>query len=111
MAEAIRAVRFSYSSEADLQEGISRALAAAGIDHEREVDLGVGRIDLLVGRVGVEVKVAGGPAEVGRQALRYLRSDRLDSLVLVTSRVKHLHLPDELAGKRVEVVTLAWAGL
>lgn len=109
---AIAARRFTYSDEARLQEGIATALAADGLSVEREVRLDSRcRIDLAVGRVGIEVKVAGRAAEVRRQISRYLASDRLDALVLVTNRVRHLSVPDRIHGKPVRVVTLIEAGL
>lgn len=112
VAAAIRGKRFSYSTEDDLQAAISEVMTKAGIEHVRELAIAGGRVDLCVqGRVGVEVKIAGSPAEVQRQIGRYLAGDDLDGLVLVTSRVRHLGLPDEIHGKPVEVVTLAWAGL
>src|SRR5258708_35581089 len=73
--------RFSYATEDDLQRGLAAALAGAGFDVEREVRLdNRSRIDLLVGRVGVEVKVAGAATSVLRQLRRYALSDRVDGL-------------------------------
>ncbi|MGH2878927.1 MAG: hypothetical protein ACRDK4_04880 [Solirubrobacteraceae bacterium] len=110
IVEALRAVRFNYGDEDRLQEGIAAALAAVGFDVEREVRLSArDRIDLLVGRVGIEVKVAGSPGSVANQLLRYAKSDRIDGLVLVTSRVRHL--APMVLGKPIEVVQLAGAGL
>lgn len=110
---AIRAARFRYTGEEQLQEGLAAALAAAAIEAKREVLLyeGLGRIDLLCGRVGVEVKVNGRAADVTRQCRRYLRSDRLDALVLVTIRARHLPLHGSVDGKPLVVVSLAASGL
>lgn len=111
IAAEIRRVKFSYSTETQLQEAIAEILLNAGIMCCREVRLKHGRIDLLAGRVGIEVKIAGATADVARQLGRYLSSDELDGLVLVTTRVSHLFIPATVEGKPVEVVTLAWAGL
>lgn len=112
IATYIRACRFTYHDEARLQEGIAAMLADIGLSVEQEVRLDSRcRIDLAVDRVGIEVKVAGRAAEVRRQISRYLASDRLDALVLVTNRVRHLSVPDRIHGKPVRVVTLVEAGL
>lgn len=111
IAAAIRRRRFVYATEDRLQEGIAAALAEDGCDVAREARIAGGRIDLLVGRVGVEVKVAGAAGDVARQLRRYLEGGDVDELVLVTSRVRHLRLPEAIAGRPVHVVTLAGAGL
>lgn len=112
IARVIRAHRFRYSSEEELQDGLAQALAAAGLPVEREVRLDSrNRIDIVVGRVGVEVKIDGSSSNVSRQCERYLQSDLLDGLVLVTSRVRHVHVGLTPEGKEFRVVTLAGAGL
>jgi hypothetical protein len=58
------------------------------------------RIDFMVGRVGIELKVDGGNAEVLRQLDRYAASPDVDALVLITSRRRLVAgLPAELRGK------------
>jgi hypothetical protein len=111
IAGVLRRYRFNYEDEDRLQEGIAAALTAAGFEVEREVRLTRGsRIDLLVGRVGIEVKVAGTPIDVASQLARYALCDRIDGLVLVTSRPRH-RMVSVVEGKPVEVVQLAGAGL
>ena len=110
--DCIAGFRFSYANEYQLQEGLAAALSSRGWPVEREVRLGArDRIDLLVGSVGVEVKVAGKPDSVVRQLTRYAESDDIDALVLVTSRVRHLDLPALINGKPVVSVSLVGAGL
>ena len=112
VAKVIAGCRFTYANEAQLHDGIAAALASRGIATEREVRLAGGRIDLMAGRVGVEVKVGGLTVEVGRQILRYLACDELDGLVLVTSRVRHLKLTQPAGvSTPLLVVALAGAGL
>jgi hypothetical protein len=112
IARTIRGCRFRYSSEDELQQGLAQALTEAGFGVEREVRLDShSRLDLLVGRVAVEVKVAGPARGVRAQVDRYLLNDRLDGLVLVTSRVRHVTLPRESNGKPIVVVELAGVGL
>lgn len=87
---ALRCYEFRYANEDDLQVGVAAALELAGFDVEREVRLAPGdRIDMLVDAVGIEVKVAGTTASAARQCARYLRSSRVDELILVTSRARH----------------------
>ncbi len=91
---AVRGYRYSYSDEHELQAGLADALTAAGLVFEREVALGPrDRIDFVVDRVGIEVKIDGAPAVVLRQLLRYAHSDRVDHLILVTTRRTHRTLP------------------
>lgn len=88
VAEVIRAHRFRYANEAELQASV----AALFDDARREVRLGgAGVIDVLVGdSVGIECKVDGSAAAVIRQVNRYARArPDLDGIVLVTNRVRH----------------------
>ncbi len=96
--------RFCWATEDELQRGLSAAFAEAGAKVEREVRLSLhDRVDLLVGRVGIEVKVAGSWRDLHRQVLRYVASDRLDAVVVVTSKVGHTRLPARLGNKPVVV--------
>jgi len=103
----------AFITEDDLQQELHTALAAAGIESTREVRLSDGRsrIDLLVGRVGIEVKTDGGRNDVIRQLMRYAHCDELDELVLVTTRTKHHHMPTEVVGKSLRLVSLIGASL
>jgi hypothetical protein len=112
LASAVRSHRYRYANEDELQQGLADALTDAGWEVEREVRLDrFSRIDLLIGRIGIEVKVASTAAEVERQVRRYLETRLLDGIVVVTSRVRHLGLPANIDGRPVEVVTLAGGGL
>jgi hypothetical protein len=95
---ALRSGRFTYTDEVALHADMSRVLDAHGLEHHREVNLGPGhgRIDFMVDRVGIEVKVAGAPANVLRQLSRYATSASVDALVLVTTVARHRVLPDVL---------------
>jgi hypothetical protein len=88
--DVLRRCEFHYASEYDLQAGIAAALEGEGLNVHREVRLGASdRIDVLVDRVGIEVKVAGSTEAAVRQCTRYLQSDQLDDVILVTSRARH----------------------
>ena len=68
------------------------------------------RIDFLLGRTGIEVKVKGPSAEVTRQLWRYAESDQIDDLILVTTRREHLRVIRQSAifdGKPVHVLCIA----
>jgi hypothetical protein len=109
IVQAVKAYRFHYSNEKELQEAVAKALGAGGIPYEREKVLpeDYGTIDFLVaGRIGVEIKIKGSPSAVTRQLLRYLKCGEIQELVLVTGRAKLGNLPREILGKRLTVVTL-----
>lgn len=111
VAAIVRGYAFRYVTEAELHDGVEEALRLAGLRPRREVRIGRDRLDLLVGGVAVEIKVKGGDRPLLGQAERYLAHDEVEGLVVVTSRVRHLRLPESIAGKPVVVVTLAAAGL
>lgn len=103
----LRACTFSYQSEDELQQGIFQALTEAGISSEREVKLTAhDRIDFMVGKIGIEVKVDFSAAAVVRQLHRYAQLPQIEALVLVTTRHRHCDMPETLNGKPVEVVYL-----
>ncbi|MBO0872641.1 MAG: hypothetical protein J2P19_04560 [Pseudonocardia sp.] len=107
VAAVVTAHRYRYANEADLQAGIAAALRSAGYPVRREVPLSRrDRIDVLVDRVGVEVKLAGRLPDVTRQLARYARTGRVDELVLVTTRAEHRRCPDRLNGLPVQVAWL-----
>ena len=88
--DALAAVRMpAQPEEYDIHAQVAAALGAAGLPFEHEYKLGPRcRIDFKVGRVGIEVK-KGRPAsaELTKQLRRYLASDALDAVVVVTQRV------------------------
>ncbi|QZN86906.1 hypothetical protein [Cellulomonas sp. C5510] len=110
---ALAAATLTYTDEVSLHEDMSRVLAAAGIEHEREVRLTPhDRIDFLTaGGVGIEVKVAGSLVAVTRQMQRYAHHDDVHSLVLVTTRAVHHGIPTSLGGVPVELYSLIGQGL
>lgn len=88
--EALDRHRFVAASEHELQGALAEALVQAGFDVRREVRLsGRDRIDLVVDRVGIEVKVGGAPNEVVRQLARYAEHGEVSALLLVTTVVRH----------------------
>lgn len=104
---AIAAVRMpAQPEEYDIHAAVARALAGAGLEYEHEYRLGPRRrIDFRVGRVGIEIK-KGRPAsaQLREQLARYLESDALDAVIVVTQRV--VPLPQTLSGKPVQLISL-----
>lgn len=112
-------VRPTRASEDALQVAVAEALEAARARGElaaevtREARLedergrSVGRIDFLVGEVGLELKVAGFRSEVIRQVAGYARSSRIALIVLASTRAALLtDWPDTLVGKPIVLVHL-----
>lgn len=109
IVKALKAYRFNYSSEKELQEGVELALLGAMIPFEREKILGndFGTIDFLVdGRIGIEIKTQGSPTMVARQLLRYFECGNISELILLTGRSRLGWLPATILGKKLTVVTL-----
>jgi hypothetical protein len=99
--------RFTWSDEEQLAGQLAEILTAAGIMVRREVRLAPRcRIDLLTGRVGIEVKVAGTAEAVARQLQRYAATGTVDELVLATTRAAHRGVPAVLGGVPVTVTYL-----
>lgn len=111
VASLVSSHRFRWASEVELHDGLEEAFTAAGLPVDREHRFVDGsRVDFLIDdRVGVEVKVKGGPGRVERQLARYAL--QVDALVLVTTRPQHRAISRTLRGVPVSVVVLqegAW---
>lgn len=109
IATALRARRYVYASEAELQGQLATVLAERGMPVRREVRLDHrDRIDLMVGDIGIEVKVKGQRTPIS-QLLRYSEHDQVGGLLLVTTRAAELE--DTVGGKPAAVVSLITNGL
>lgn len=107
--KALEGYKFQYADEMQLQEGIANALAGSKISFVREVRLTPqDRIDFMVEKTGIEVKVGHPLASVMRQIHRYMQSDGIGELLLVTNRCRHAIIPKFVNGKPVEVLFLGW---
>ena len=104
---ALSAVRMpAQPEEYDIHAQVASALGAARLPFEHEYKLGPRcRIDFRVGRVGIEVK-KGRPAssDLAKQLGRYLASDELDAVIVVTQRVTRV--PESIGGKPVYLISL-----
>jgi hypothetical protein len=106
----IRSHRFRYTDEDQLQAGITAVLEEAGLNPEREVRLGRrDRVDIMVGGIAIEVKIAGTAASAFMQLQRYAEHDEVEALVLVTSQYQRL--PDKAGGKPLSTISLALSNL
>lgn len=110
---------FRPLSEADLQAQVTTALAAAGVDVDREVLAERGRYDILArtrgARVVLELKLRASAPAVERQAQRYALTDDVDAVIVVTTSARlarELERPgealgvDTLGGKPFAVIAL-----
>jgi len=113
VCQALSTTPLTYSDEDSLQASIEETLTAAGLPAEREVRLPgkLGRIDLMSGPIGIEVKIGGAWSTVVRQLFRYAEADQISELVLVTNRASHNYVPAVMNGKPVHVVSLIEGGL
>lgn len=86
---ALQGARFDCTDEYRMQDGVAQALAAAGLEAEREAVLSrAERIDFLVAGVGIECKVDGSAAAVARQVVGYLQHPQVSALLLITARAR-----------------------
>ena len=105
--DAVSSIRVpACPEEYDLHAAVDAALTTAGIAHQHEYRLGPRRrIDFLAGHIGIEIKKGRPSASALRsQAERYLESNELDAIVVVTQQ--YAPLPNTIAGKPVYVVAL-----
>lgn len=110
VADVLSIMPLRIATEAVLQADIDALLRRMdGAAVEREVALSTkDRIDFLVGdrlvTVGIEVKIGGSFADVTRQLYRYAEHDRIDGLLLVTSKRALIKVPEAISGKPVRSV-------
>jgi hypothetical protein len=113
----IRRFKYRFNNERELQEQLASG-PFLGQDFRREYVLDQdNRVDFYFPRpdgigLGVEVKVAGTPANVLRQVWSYAGFGEIGELILVTSRMRLGGLcPAEVNGKRLQIVNLWESGL
>lgn len=110
IAALIQEYRLPHGNEAELQENIERLFITHNIEHKREFRLNEkDRLDFIVGSIAIEVKTAGGCADVIRQLHRYAQHESITELVLVTTKASHLRVPERLNEKPVWTASLLGA--
>lgn len=98
--------RWPLSSEKDLQEMFHAALVSAGVPARREVRLDEESIiDVMIGSVGVEMKIKGQRRAIYQQCERYCMIERVESLVLATA--VSMGMPQVINCKPVMVASLS----
>ena len=100
---------YRFTSEAELQIGLSTALHRAGCVFTRESHLtNKDRIDFFIhgSGIGIEVKIGGSTSDLIAQVFRYTESELIQGVVVVTSRARHKQLPADINGKPIRVVHL-----
>ena len=105
--EALTALRAPLQQgEYDLHRLVMEALGAAGIPYAHEVNLAPRcRIDLMCGRVGIEIKRGKPePKRIRQQLSRYAACEGVDGLILVAERT--VAVPHTMNGKPVRVICL-----
>lgn len=104
---ALKSIRAPVATdEYDLHQLACQALAQAGIGCVHEAQLAPRcRIDVLCGRVGIEIK-RGRPtaSALTRQLTRYAQSGALDALVVLSEQ--SVSLPEQITGVPVRLVCL-----
>lgn len=107
IARVIEAARVRSSTETQAHDDVEAALASAGMAVQREVIIDArSRIDLMVGRIAIEVKVGGAKRAIWRQVHRYAEHPDVDGVVLATG----VALPRsqmDAAGKPFAVASLS----
>ena len=104
---AVQSYRFRFRNEDELQTGIGRVLEQEGIAFERERPLGRDRVDFFASGIAIEIKVDGSLNEVTRQIFRYSMHPDVTEIILVTCRMLHNRMPDEMSSKPVKVVVVS----
>lgn len=100
IAALLRSKRFVFDDELELQDRIEDVLGDAA---RREVTLSAGgRIDFMVGSIGIEVKIAGSGLSVARQLQGYAQSSELTELILVTTLRRHHAIASLKLGRPVD---------
>ena len=107
---AIGAYQIPIDTELAMQDAVEQVLEPLCCRDQltgyREVRLsGADRIDFLVGHIGIECKVSGNNRSVAEQLMRYSESDRIHTLMLVTSRASHMRIT-EFCSKPVLLVNV-----
>lgn len=111
LCEMIKSRHFRFTNEKYLQDGLELLFSDKNIEYWRELSLdkgrgNIGRIDFVIQNVGIEVKIDGTNSQLLRQIHKYLTTDTIDGLIVVTNLARLADLPAVINGKPVKVVHL-----
>lgn len=114
IAALLESCPLPVSSEANLHQAIAQALRGESIEFSREVTLSdKDRIDFMCGSIGIEAKIGGSYVAVASQVLRYLESDMVSGLIIVTNKASHRQLHGLVSeqGKPVHCCFIGFYGI
>jgi hypothetical protein len=104
LLEILSSFRFQYSSEDELQRGISKALDMKRVSCLREHRLDAkDRPDFFVDGICLECKIDGSTQSLLRQVQRYALHTEVLGVIVITNRTRHLSVGGNLNGKPVVV--------
>jgi len=107
LCQKLSSTKFIFSNEIELHQGIEQFLISLGIDYQKEVILdSKDRIDFLIGKIGIEIKINESTSEVTRQLWRYAQQEMIDEIILITTRSKHKVIEGIINGKPIYIVHL-----
>lgn len=123
LANAIRGYRFSYVDEYELQQGVANVLEDVNAPARREYRIsGKDRLDFFVPvalgddvdddwdppmrGVAIEVKISGSLTDLTIQVHRYMQSEEVVGVVVVTPKMRLTRMPAEINGKPLRVAHL-----
>lgn len=101
--------RLPFSSEKELQNSIEGILSSHHVAYEREWRLNShNRPDFYLPepKIAIEIKIKGSRAAVADQLERYAGFYEVAEIVLISTRMQHCAVPDEINGKPVHRVHL-----
>ena len=125
LTTTLRATRFNFTTESELQEGVATVLKIHGLPFVREHRLDKrNRLDFFLDRffldpaatahgagVAIETKIDGSLSALTRQIHRYAQFSQVEAIVVLSRRANAGNLPDTINGKPIHVVTLWSQGL
>jgi len=101
----LRTLRLPVGNEQALQDAVFVELQKLGVEFVREHRFNAAdRVDFFTAAgLAIELKVDGTRNAVLRQLIRYAEHDCVKSLLLITTRSKHLGMPATLQAKPLAV--------
>lgn len=106
VSELLTSCHYRVCGEKELQAALAVVLETKGLTIQREVKINDGKIDILCGSVGIEVKIKGSYSDIVRQLHRYAQSEKITSLILASTKHSHRLLIHEFNGKKLYYVKL-----
>jgi hypothetical protein len=108
ISRALQRYAYRFKDEAQLHEGLARALSREGFDFAHEYKLDQDRFDFFQEHTGIviEAKIKGTASEALRQAERYCQQPKVSGVLLVTTKHWGIRKTLTFNKKPVEIITL-----